>query len=74
MPTALFQYNPVLYQNHTIINQNGKPLYGFLNIGRTLNSSFAMLEVKYRPQETLNNYQVPFNSWFFDTDGASRVI
>ncbi|WP_048815763.1 glycoside hydrolase [Coxiella burnetii] len=73
MPTALFQHNPVLYQNDTIINQNGKPLYGFLNIGRTLNSSFAMPEVKYRLQETLSNYQVPFNSWFFDTDGAGEL-
>ncbi|MBT8506671.1 hypothetical protein B1F79_04120 [Coxiella-like endosymbiont of Rhipicephalus sanguineus] len=33
----------------TIIDQKGVPLHGFLNIGRTLNSDFAMPEVKYRP-------------------------
>ena len=70
--TALFK-NDKLYTNATIVQQNGKLLTGFLGRGHTLNSSFAMPELQYRLKQTLSIYQTPFNSWFFDTDGAGAL-
>lgn len=33
-----------------------------------------MPEVKYRPREILKIHQIPFNSWFFNTDGVGGEL
>ncbi len=71
--TAHFQNNDNLYQKYTIQKQNGSHLSGFLNRGRVLNSSFSMPEVKYRLKQTIVDDNIPFNSWFFDTDGTGML-
>ncbi len=70
--TAIFQ-NKNLYTQGAVIKQNGKFLDGFLGRGHALNPKFSMPEEKYRLTQTLKFYKVPFNSWFFDTDGAGDL-
>lgn len=70
--TALFQ-DRTLYEHGSIIQQDGQFVTGFLGRGRTLNTAFAFPEVKYRLYNTIVHYQTPFNSWFFDTDGAGTL-
>lgn len=62
-----------LYTDAAVINQDGKYKTGFLGRGHSLNSSFAMPEVKLRINDAIKLDKTPFNSWFFDTDGAGDL-
>ncbi|MBK2356362.1 glycoside hydrolase [Francisella hispaniensis] len=73
MPTAYFDTKENLFNDAAIIKQNGEYLEGFLNGQRELNSSYAMPQVKRRLNKAINIYNIKFNSWFFDSDGAGAL-
>ncbi|MGQ4001449.1 glycoside hydrolase [Francisellaceae bacterium CB300] len=70
--TGIF-HDKTLYTKAAVIKQNGDYETGFLSRGRSLNSSFAMPEVHLRLNDAINEDKTPFNSWFFDTDGAGDL-
>ncbi|WP_337050099.1 glycoside hydrolase [Serratia fonticola] len=61
------------FNNKTIKDINGKYITGFEGKGRTLNSSLILPLVNYRLNSTLKEYNAPFNSWFYDSDGAGEL-
>ena len=69
--TAKFE-DTSLYENATVENENGEKIEGFQGVGRKLNPILAMPSVKNRVSKIMNN-NIPFNSWFLDTDGTGEV-
>ena len=69
--TASFP-NLTLYEDATITNKKGDKIPGFLGKGRKLNSTLIFPDVKERVTGILAN-NIPFNSWFLDTDAAGEI-
>ncbi|WP_256868923.1 glycoside hydrolase [Francisella sp. Scap27] len=70
--TGIF-HDKSLYTKAAVIKQNGEYKTGFLGRGHSLNSSFAKPEMNLRLDGAINKDKTPFNSWFFDTDGAGDL-
>lgn len=69
--TAKFQ-DPSLYENATIIRQNGKFVGGFQNKGRKLNPTLTLPLVNDR-LSTITEAEPNFNSWFIDCDTTGEA-
>lgn len=61
-----------LYDNGTISDINGKKIEGFNKVGRKLNPTLSLEEVKKRV-ETLIDNGLDFNSWFIDCDATGEI-
>ncbi|MGK0550646.1 glycoside hydrolase [Enterococcus faecalis] len=70
--TAGFKNNSDVFNNKTIMDESGKYITGFLGKGRKVNQTMIDDEVDYRVKNILTE-NVPFNSWFLDTDGAGEI-
>lgn len=69
--TASFP-NEKLYEEATVMKKNGDKVAGFLGKGRKLNPTLIFPDVKERFTGIMQN-QIPFNSWFLDTDAAGEI-
>lgn len=69
--TASFT-NKALYENATVTKKNGEKAAGFLGKGRKLNPTLIAPDVEERYTNIMKN-NIPFNSWFLDTDAAGEI-
>lgn len=70
--TAGFRNNEDVFNSKTIIKSDGEFVSGFLGKGRKVNQTLIEDEAKYRLDKVLTN-EIPFNSWFVDTDAAGEI-
>lgn len=69
--TARFE-DTSLYENATVLKQNGEKEKGFQNVGRKLNPTLSMPSVKQRVSDILKS-GISFNSWFIDCDATGEI-
>lgn len=69
--TAAFP-DTTLYEEATVLLQNGEKAAGFQNVGRKLNPVLSMPSVQQRMEE-IKQTNIPFNSWFIDCDATGEV-
>ena len=69
--TASFS-KPDLYETATISDINGKKIEGFNRVGRKLNPTLSLDEVKNRVGALIGN-GLDFNSWFIDCDATGEI-
>lgn len=69
--TASFPNN-TLYENATVTKKNGEKVAGFLGKGRKLNPTLILPDVEERFTGIMKE-NIPFNSWFLDTDAAGEI-
>lgn len=69
--TAQFE-DTALYEDATVLNQNGEKAAGFQNVGRKLNPTLSMPAVQQRLEKIMGT-GLPFNSWFIDCDATGEI-
>lgn len=69
--TASFP-NKNLYEQATVTKKNGEKAAGFLGKGRKLNPTQIFPDVEERFTGIMKE-NIPFNSWFLDTDAAGEI-